>query len=349
MSSTGGSTSPSENVFRRTAIVCCISSSSARSHSRKFTPRRSSSASCWPKPSSRFDQVSRPCSVKPQPSVRSRESDSTSASTTHSTRWLGDGARGNWTVVSELCPLAIQILDVPHAVHWGMQCGKALLGEGHAALPLWEVRIRELLDADSPDVVIAELMDCLPYTSTAEHPGAHEARRSALGNSTRQANGPPPRRLPHRRRLQLPPRDSRRPQVVHAARRPIAIAAQRAAPGEAQLHPEPIQLPQPGGCRLKVIVHPTSHELTSRRAQSPHATSANEPSPPPLIKAAQVHQSRRVAGARPPGGGPDAGSSPSPVEGALAVRRRGNPSRAHLRREPPWSDPCWRTRRCRTR
>ena len=37
---------------------------------------------------------------------------------------------------TELCPLAIQILDVPHAVHGGMQCGKALLGEGHAALPL---------------------------------------------------------------------------------------------------------------------------------------------------------------------------------------------------------------------
>jgi len=50
-----------------------------------------------------------------------------------------------------------------------MQCGKVLLGEGHAALPLWELRIRELLDADSPDTVIAELMGCLPYTSTAEH------------------------------------------------------------------------------------------------------------------------------------------------------------------------------------
>ena len=29
------------------------------------------------------------------------------------------------------------------------------------------MRIRELLDADSPD--IAELMGCLPHTSTAEH------------------------------------------------------------------------------------------------------------------------------------------------------------------------------------
>jgi len=86
--------------------------------------------------------------------------------------WLGDGARGNWTVANELCPLAIQILDVPHAVHWGMQCGKALLGEGHASLPLWELRIRELLDADSPGTLIAELMDCLPHTSTDEHLGA---------------------------------------------------------------------------------------------------------------------------------------------------------------------------------
>jgi len=83
--------------------------------------------------------------------------------------WLGDGARGNWTVASELCPLAIQILDVPHAVHWGMQCGKVLLGEGHAALPLWEARVRQLLDADSPDAAIAELMECLPHTTTDEH------------------------------------------------------------------------------------------------------------------------------------------------------------------------------------
>jgi hypothetical protein len=35
--------------------------------------------------------------------------------------WLGDGARENWTLAGELCPLAIQILDIPHAVHWGMK------------------------------------------------------------------------------------------------------------------------------------------------------------------------------------------------------------------------------------
>jgi len=82
--------------------------------------------------------------------------------------WLGDGARENWTLATELCPLAIQVLDVPHAVHWGMLCGKAMLGEGHCLLPQWEARIHELLDADSPEAAIQELMDCLQFAITAE-------------------------------------------------------------------------------------------------------------------------------------------------------------------------------------
>ncbi len=45
--------------------------------------------------------------------------------------WLGDGARENWTLAEELAPLAIQVLDIPHAVHWAMLCGKSFLGEGH--------------------------------------------------------------------------------------------------------------------------------------------------------------------------------------------------------------------------
>lgn len=69
-------------------------------------------------------------------------------------------------MASELCPFAIQILDIPHAIHWAMLCGKALLGEGDAGLPLWETRIRQLIDDDSPDAAIAELLDCLPLTST---------------------------------------------------------------------------------------------------------------------------------------------------------------------------------------
>lgn len=82
--------------------------------------------------------------------------------------WLGDGARGIWTTASELCPFAIQVLDIPHAVHWAMECGKALLGEGDVGLPLWETRIQQLIDADSPDAAIAELLECLPLTTTDE-------------------------------------------------------------------------------------------------------------------------------------------------------------------------------------
>ena len=82
--------------------------------------------------------------------------------------WLGDGARENWTLASALCPLAIQILDVPHAVHWAMLCGKAFLGEGDAALGQWEARVHQLLDDDSPEAAINELMACLEYATTVE-------------------------------------------------------------------------------------------------------------------------------------------------------------------------------------
>jgi hypothetical protein len=82
--------------------------------------------------------------------------------------WLGDGAPENWKMATELCPLAVQILDLPHAIQNGMACGKKLLGEGGADLSLWQSRIGHLLDAPSPDAAIAELMECLPYTTNDE-------------------------------------------------------------------------------------------------------------------------------------------------------------------------------------
>lgn len=82
--------------------------------------------------------------------------------------WLGDGARENWTMASDLCPFAIQILDLMHAIQNAMACAKALLGEADPALPLWEARICQLLDAPSPDAAILELMDCLPLATSDE-------------------------------------------------------------------------------------------------------------------------------------------------------------------------------------
>ena len=79
--------------------------------------------------------------------------------------WLADGAKWNWTMATELCPFAIQVLDVMHAIQNGVDCGKALLGEGDAGLGLWQQRITQLIDADSPDAAIRELMDCLPHAT----------------------------------------------------------------------------------------------------------------------------------------------------------------------------------------
>jgi hypothetical protein len=83
--------------------------------------------------------------------------------------WLGDGAAENWKMADELCPLAIQVLDLPHAVQNGVTCGKRLLGEVDASLPAWQERLVQLLDGPSPDAAIRELMECLPYTTDDEH------------------------------------------------------------------------------------------------------------------------------------------------------------------------------------
>jgi hypothetical protein len=59
--------------------------------------------------------------------------------------WIGDGAKGNWTLARELCPQATQILDFQHALEHAMTCEKALLGENSPQLPEskseWETRL----------------------------------------------------------------------------------------------------------------------------------------------------------------------------------------------------------------
>lgn len=89
--------------------------------------------------------------------------------------WLGDGAAENWTLASQLCPFATQILDFIHAVQNGMVCGKRLLGENDPGLADWQARIRQLVDDDSPDVAIRELLDCLPFTTSDDELAALDA------------------------------------------------------------------------------------------------------------------------------------------------------------------------------
>jgi hypothetical protein len=76
--------------------------------------------------------------------------------------WLGDGAAYNWTLADQLAPDATQILDWYHAVKHAMDCGKVLLGEESPLLPLWRERAEALLATGDVDVLVRELLDCLP-------------------------------------------------------------------------------------------------------------------------------------------------------------------------------------------
>lgn len=93
--------------------------------------------------------------------------------------WLGDGARGNWTLADTLAPTATQILDVQHAVEHGVDCGKALLGEGSPLLELWHQRIEQLLYEGDVNALIRELMETL--LEAPKNPFATKAIGALIG------------------------------------------------------------------------------------------------------------------------------------------------------------------------
>lgn len=97
--------------------------------------------------------------------------------------WLGDGAVCNWNLADQLAPDAVQILDWYHAVEHAVDCGKVLLGEDSAWLPVWEQRAKTLLLAGNPDALIAELMDCLPLIESRRRDT--QERLDALENLVR--------------------------------------------------------------------------------------------------------------------------------------------------------------------
>ena len=75
--------------------------------------------------------------------------------------WVGDGAKGNWRLASDLVPKCIQVLDWYHAVENAMACGRKLLGEQSPWLPVWKERIEDLLAAGDVDALLDELEACL--------------------------------------------------------------------------------------------------------------------------------------------------------------------------------------------
>jgi len=83
--------------------------------------------------------------------------------------WIGDGAKGNWTLSYELAVgrHSTEILDWIHAVENGVKCGRALLGEQSPWLELWKRRIEQLLGSGKINTLIHELMDCMESVSDA--------------------------------------------------------------------------------------------------------------------------------------------------------------------------------------
>lgn len=93
--------------------------------------------------------------------------------------WLGDGARGNWTLAEALAPTATQILDVQHAVEHGVDCGKALLGESSPLLKDWHRRIEQLIYDGDVDALVRELMETL--LEAPDNPFATKAIGALIG------------------------------------------------------------------------------------------------------------------------------------------------------------------------
>jgi hypothetical protein len=74
---------------------------------------------------------------------------------------LADGARWIWTMVEDLVPHAIQILDFSHAKHYLWEAGKLIYGESSAFLTPWIKEREALLFDDKVEQVIAHLQHFL--------------------------------------------------------------------------------------------------------------------------------------------------------------------------------------------
>ena len=74
---------------------------------------------------------------------------------------LADGARWIWTMVEDLVPQAIQILDFSHAKHYLWEAGKLIYGENSSFVAPWVKERETLLLEDKVAQVIAHLQHFL--------------------------------------------------------------------------------------------------------------------------------------------------------------------------------------------
>jgi len=97
---------------------------------------------------------------------------------------LADGAHWIWTMVTDLFPQAIQILDFSHAKHYLWEAGKLIYGEGSAFVAPWVKERETLLLEDKVEHVIGHLqqfLDLRPELAPILHYFRHNAGRMRYG------------------------------------------------------------------------------------------------------------------------------------------------------------------------
>jgi len=91
---------------------------------------------------------------------------------------LADGARWIWTLVEDVVPQAIPILDFRHAKHYLWEAGKLIYGEGSALVAPWVKAQETLLLEDKGEEVIVHLqhfLDLRPELAPIIHYFEHNA------------------------------------------------------------------------------------------------------------------------------------------------------------------------------
>src|SRR5262245_19972248 len=102
---------------------------------------------------------------------------------------LADGARWIWSLVEDLLPHALQILDFSHAKHYLWEAGKLIYGEGSAFLAPWVKEQEGLLLEDKVGQVITHLerfLDLAPALATIIHYFQQNAERMRYGTYRQQ-------------------------------------------------------------------------------------------------------------------------------------------------------------------
>jgi hypothetical protein len=97
---------------------------------------------------------------------------------------LADGARWIWTMVEDLVPQAVQILDFSHAKHYLWEAGKQIYGEGSTFVRPWVKEQETLLLENKVEQVMAHLerfLDLAPALAPILHYFQQNAGRMHYG------------------------------------------------------------------------------------------------------------------------------------------------------------------------